>query len=134
MVSAADTITNNVLSLYSDPWTIMAVMIAFASGLFSHVLLRAYRPKMRRVTVGVTVWATQIVVGYIAAFYLIEDASESRHAVITGLMSIALYYGLLYASVRFKCYRVATFLSLRKAEVVDGEVEFGETIQFLRKK
>lgn len=131
-MTAADTITNNLLSLYSDPWTIMAVLIAFASGLLSHVVLRAYCPRMRRVTVGITIWFTQIVVGYLAAYYLIDNASESRHAVVTGLMSIALYYGLLYASIRFKCHRLAMFLSLRRTEVVDGEVEFGETIQFLR--
>ena len=78
----------------------------------------------------------QLFVGFWATILLVESHDETRYGLICGINSIALYFGLMWLATKwFKWPKVAMFLSLRDANINNksGEVDFGKTIQFIRK-
>ena len=129
-------IAGNFLTLYEDKWFLAAILIAFFAGQVTHAILRGYCPQVRDLTKALFIWTAQLLVGYIAAIELVESADEIKLAYLTGINSIIIYYLLLWVSTRwFKFPRFAKFLTLRDTKVNDeGEIDFGATIQFLRKK
>jgi len=129
-------IGQNFLPLYTDKWFLAAILVAFFAGQVAHAILRGYWPGMRDLSKAMYIWGIQLVVGYFAAIELMDSPDEAKLAALCGINSIAAYYLLLWTSTRWlKWPRFAQFLSLRKTQVNDkGEIEFGETIQFLRPK
>ena len=128
-------ILSNFLALYKEPWFLFAVIITFFVGQFVHVVLRAYLNQIRDVTKALIIWWSQIIVGYSAAFKMLDVPHVEQYAWITGLNSIALYFGLMWLSTKwFKWPRVATFLKLRNSKISEsGEIDFGATIKLIAK-
>ena len=124
-------------SLYNSQWFMAAIIVAFFCGQLTHAVLRSFIPKMPDFNKALLIWGVQLVVGYFATYKLLDgDADVEKYAWITGINSIAIYYLLLWVSVRwFKMPRFAKFLTLRETTVNEqGEIDFGKTIQFIRGK
>lgn len=128
----------NYLDLYKDPKILFCVVLAFVAAQFVHVILRAYAPSWRRVTVFVYCCLTHLVVGALSAWRIMSAHPDIEFFFyFIGINSLVLYYVLLWLSTSwFKMPKLAKFLTLRQTKVVvdekgQVEIEFGETVKFL---
>jgi hypothetical protein len=127
------------LVLYKEPKFAACIILAFAAAHLAHVILRAYAPDWRRVTIALWLVTVHMAVGAALAHNFLRHMPDVEfYKYFTGLNSIVLYWVLIWLTTRMlKLPLIARWLSLRetKIKLVDNKpiIEFGETIKFLKK-
>lgn len=126
----------NYIQLYSEPKFLGCILFAFLAAQLVNVLVRGYFPNTRNITRALAAWSTHLVVGGFFAHKFLSHLPDNEFFLyFTGVNSFMLYYILIWVSTKwFKWPQVASWLTLRKAEINEsGNIEFGETVQFLAK-
>ena len=129
------------LSLFKqEPKILFCIVFAFLAAQLTHVILRGYFPEMRRLTQGLIISASHIVVGATVAHYFLNHLGDVEfYKWFTGVNSILAYHALMLTGKWLKQPWLVQLLSLRISKVVIDKntgkpiVEMGETVKFLRK-
>lgn len=132
-VQATDVVTN-LLTLYTNPWLVMSIVITFGVGMLTYLSLKAYKPQCFWVTNLLIITAVECIFGYAATWVLVQHQEVNRYALITGPNAAILYWVLDFVSARFKLVRVNAFLHLKSVRKnSEGHDEIGEPLFKIRK-
>lgn len=126
-------VISNLITLYSDPWFVMSILMTFGVGMLAYLMIKAYQSNPFWVTTLLTVTTVEVFFGYILTWAIVNHPEVNRYALITGANAAFLYWVVDYFSAKFKLVRVQAFLHFKKVvKSEDGTLKLGGPISFRR--
>lgn len=129
--TTANSIADNFLGLFTDPWYIVALVCTFMLGMLTSFVCKAFfSKKMPKKTQALYIWGSQLLGGYGLTLFFVVSPFVNKFAVFSGVMTIALYYILLGVANKFKLNWLTNFLKIKSViRRADGTIDFEATLK-----
>ena len=110
-VNSIYNILDNFLTLFTDPWYIVALITTFMLGMLINFVLKGYFSDVQKQTQALLIWTSQLTGGPIITIFFV-NGEVMKEAMFSGVMTILIFYGLLATADKFKLKWLKNFLTM----------------------